>query len=41
MSAFWTAVIAFLAGEVLGVIEMAILSGWLDKQMDKRQKKDR
>lgn len=41
MSAFWTAVIAFLAGEALGIIVMAILSGWMDKQMDKRQKKDR
>lgn len=40
MSTFWAAVIAFLAGEVMGIIEMAILSGWLDKQLDRRQKKN-
>lgn len=41
MSTFWAVMIAFLAGEVLGIIGMAILSGWLDKRLDKRQKKSR
>lgn len=39
MSTFWAAVIAYLIGNAAGIIEMAILSGWLDKQLDRRQKK--
>ena len=41
MSTFWAVIIAFLAGEVLGIIGMAILSGWLDKRLEKEQKKSR
>ena len=41
MSTFWTAVIAYLIGNADGIVEMAILSGWLDKRLDKRQKKSR
>lgn len=41
MSTFWAVVIAYLIGNVAGIVEMAILSGWLDKRLDKRQKKGR
>ncbi len=39
MSGFWTAVIAFLVGEVLGIVEMAILGGQVDRWLDRRAKK--
>ena len=38
MSTFWAVVIAYLIGNAAGIIETAILSGWLDKKLDKRQK---
>lgn len=39
MSTFWVAVISFIAGEVLGVIVMAILSGNVDRWLDLKEKK--
>lgn len=41
MGGFLTAVIAYLIGNAAGIIEMAILSGWLDKRLEKKQKKNR
>ena len=40
MSTFWAVVIAFIAGETLGVIVMAVLSGSVDKWLDQKQKKN-
>lgn len=41
MRTLWAVIIAFLIGDVFGIIEMAILGGHVDKWLDKRQKKDR
>ena len=39
MRTFWAVIIAFIAGETLGVVVMAVLSGWLDQWMDRKEKK--
>ena len=39
MKTFWVAVIAYLIGNAAGIIEMAILSGWLDDRMGRRNRK--
>lgn len=39
MSAFWVAVISFIAGEALGIIVTAVLGGQLDRWLDRREKK--
>ena len=41
MSTWLALILAFLAGMVLGIIEMAILAGHVDKWLDRRQKKNR
>ena len=41
MNGFVAVIIAYLIGNVAGIIEMAILSGRLDKWLDQRQKKSR
>ncbi len=41
MSTFWAIVIGFLAGEALGIIGMAIVGGYVDKWLDRKQKKSR
>ena len=41
MNGFVAVIIAYLIGNVAGIIEMAILSGRLDKWLDRRQKKSR
>jgi len=41
VNGFVAVIIAYLIGNVAGIIEMAILSGRLDKWLDQRQKKSR
>ena len=41
MSTFAAVILAYLIGNAAGIIEMAILSGRLDKWLERKQKKSR
>ena len=41
MRTLWAVILAYLIGNAAGIIEMAILSGRLDKWLERRQKKSR
>ena len=41
MNGFVAVILAFLIGNMAGIVEMAILSGRLDRWLDRREKKSR
>lgn len=39
MRTLWAVILAFVIGDAFGIIEMAILGGYVDKWLDRREKK--